>query len=836
MQRSSRAFHRRLVGAVFLAVAALAAVSVVLAWRQYDSSKTRDLTDLEARVVAVSALANVAFQGQITSLEVVAKSPVVAAGKAAAMSSYFRRLQSAKSPLFSGSIAWLDLAGELKASSMSVAAVNVSQRTYFRKVRATGAPYVSAGLTSVRLHRQVVVVAVPTRNRAGRVNGVLTGSLLLSTLRENREALQLGYGGLNILDRNGHLLLSTLVPTTNTALVKRVWSESTGIVPATAGLNGQRDDAVAFARAAIPDWVIVIAQPRSTLFAAATRALLLELASLGAVVLLVGVVLVVLVRRSRRSTAIYDRRARSWGGLTRALASATTQPEVANALLESLAEAFAGAIGVVTVDANARVGAGAHGQTLRTLVERCEELGAISELGLHGPVTVLLERDPRFRGLYVLSGRRLRALRALPIIDRDGRELGTISLLCPTDAFEESEWALLRSFADQAALAIERAARFEHEHDLASQLQRSLLPDRLPHAAGIELAGHYHAGGHAVEIGGDWYDAVRRPDGIVQLCVGDVSGRGIGPATVMGRQRNTFHVCAYDTVSPAEIIRRLLRQAEGDEMITVACLSLDPYTGELVYACAGHPPPLLLDRDTSEIVRLDRASAPPVGVAEPADIVEAKLMLPAHAALALYTDGLIERRGVNIDHGIDLLGRVLACQTAISPDGVLRRIRDLLGAPDDDVALLLLNFDAERTIFELEMPARADSLPTLRQRLRRWLARRGLEEFEAADVVLAVTEACNNAIEHAYRTGEGTISVAVHDEWETLEITVEDHGSWRERDDSNDERGRGLVLMRQLMHSAEVDGGAKGTRVTLRRQVRLEPDGETQPLRSVTGA
>ena len=114
----------------------------------------------------------------------------------------------------------------------------------------------------------------------------------------------------------------------------------------------------------------------------------------------------------------------------------------------------------------------------------------------------------------------------------------------------------------------------------------------------------------AVEVGGDWYDAVLRPDGIVHLCVGDVSGRGIGAATVMGRQRNTFHVSAYDCLSPAEIIRRIARHIGPDEMITVACVSFDPYTGELVYACAGHPPPLLFDSELGKIVRLDGAALP----------------------------------------------------------------------------------------------------------------------------------------------------------------------------------------------------------------------------------
>ena len=80
------------------------------------------------------------------------------------------------------------------------------------------------------------------------------------------------------------------------------------------------------------------------------------------------------------------------------------------------------------------------------------------------------------------------------------------------------------------ARAPTRPGCFAHEHELAVRLQRSLLPERLPSGDGLELAGHYRAGEEAVEVGGDWYDAVRRPDGIVHLCVGDVSGKGIGAA------------------------------------------------------------------------------------------------------------------------------------------------------------------------------------------------------------------------------------------------------------------------------------------------------------------
>ena len=173
------------------------------------------------------------------------------------------------------------------------------------------------------------------------------------------------------------------------------------------------------------------------------------------------------------------------------------------------------------------------------------------------------------------------------------------------------------------------------------------------------------AGGDAVEVGGDWYDAVRRPDGIIQLCVGDVSGQGIGAATMMGRQRNTFHAYALDHVSPAEIIRRMLRHARDDEMITVACVSLDPCTGGLSI-----PAPGILrrwwstggpGRDPLDApARLRWASASPQTSSRRASRCPGSI-------LGIYTDGLIERRGPNIDAGVDLLGRVIARRPASMP-------------------------------------------------------------------------------------------------------------------------------------------------------------------------
>jgi anti-sigma regulatory factor (Ser/Thr protein kinase) len=454
------------------------------------------------------------------------------------------------------------------------------------------------------------------------------------------------------------------------------------------------------------------------------------------------------------------------------------------------------------------------------LVVDDETLERLAVVGRDHPTTVLLDADPELAGVLASFGGRYRALHAVPIGDRDDSGLGTISLLSLATGLAATDWSLLESFADQAAAALKRARVFEHEHELATRLQRNLLPDRLPTSEGVGLSGHYHAGGAAVEVGGDWYDAVRRPDGIVQLCVGDVSGKGIGAATVMGRHRNTFHAYAYECTSPGEIIRKMLRHVDGDLMITVACVSVDPYTAEVSYSCAGHPPPLLVDRATHEVRRLDGASAPPLGVAEPGEIVERSIQLDGPSTLALYTDGLIERRGRNIDQAIDFLGGLIAADGAITPAGVLEQITDAIGHPVDDVALLVAAID-DPASFDVEFSASPAVLPGLRRRLRLWLKRRDLAGDVLAEVVLAVSEACNNAIEHAYRGQDGTLRVRVVAADGLLHATIGDDGEWRDATPGGD-RGRGILLMRSLMDSAEIETSASGTQVRLERRYVAE--------------
>jgi len=288
---------------------------------------------------------------------------------------------------------------------------------------------------------------------------------------------------------------------------------------------------------------------------------------------------------------------------------------------------------------------------------------------------------------------------------------------------------------------------------------------------------------------------------------------------VMSRQRHTFQVYGRELDSPAQIGRHMLQHADTDSMITLAVVSLDPYTGKLAYSCVGHPPPLLLDRATGGVTRLEHASAPPIGVAGPTDVVEVAVPLPDEALLVLYTDGLVERRGQDIDRAIDLLGALVAEEPDAPPDALLAKVAAAIGPTDDDVALLVASFDAERLAFEVEIPAEPVMLRGVRRRLESWLLRHGLDHDDIVDVVLAVSEACNNSIEHAYSdNGSGPINLSVGKDAEALRVVVEDRGTWRDPTPS-EERGRGLMLIRHLMHTTDVETGLHGTRVSFVRRV-----------------
>ena len=450
--------------------------------------------------------------------------------------------------------------------------VDLGERSYVRNVIDGGAPFVSEGLKGAVSGHRLIVTAVPTRDAAGAITGVLAGGLLVEPQAPDQQALDLGYAGLAILDRDGKSLLGDFAAPRNTALTDRVRNATPGVLADTTGLDGSGDRVVAYATSALPGWTVVIDRSRSAIFGAAWRSFLFELALIAGVALAVLAIAGAAIARARRSAQRRSERARQHGVLVRKLAAASVGVEVAEALVGALEDAERGTRVAVAWAAHDRLGvriaaasadldapAGDEAALTETL-----ELPYASGVPLSIPTEERLQagaagaarcdrrRPLRLRGAARRAGRRARrrrpaalrpahrARRGVPGPRRRARRAG-------------------RRGAGARPLPSSRSTTSR------SRLQRSLLPAQLPEIAGLDLAGRYRAGTGALEVGGDWYDVVRRPDGIVHLIVGDVAGRGVNAAILMGRLRTAFRAYAFDDATAGDVLRHLLRHVAVDE-------------------------------------------------------------------------------------------------------------------------------------------------------------------------------------------------------------------------------------------------------------------------------
>jgi PAS domain S-box-containing protein len=385
--------------------------------------------------------------------------------------------------------------------------------------------------------------------------------------------------------------------------------------------------------------------------------------------------------------------------------------------------------------------------------------------------------------------------------------------------FTADDASILTLAAERAGLGLQRLRLFERERSIAQELQRSLLPDALPVLPGYAAAARYHAGGAGTQVGGDWYDALVQRTGELLLVIGDVAGRGVGAAATMGRLRSALRAYAVDGHGPAAILERLnaLQFDLGqDDMATAAIVGLDPLSGRMRYASAGHLPPLLVCGGEGRWLAPPRGM--PLGTVEDARYSEAEAELPEDATLALYTDGLVEARGEVLDRGLErLLGALLGASGDL--EAVCGQVLEGAAgaeAVEDDVTLLLLRREPVAVeSLDLRVPGTPLALRVLRSTARGWLAAAGAPDGVAHDVLMAVNEAVQNAIEHGHRYRRTPVCVRLRRDGEAVVVTVRDAGRWRPPRD--DERGRGLPLMRGLVDGVDIRTDGHGTEIVLRR-------------------
>jgi sigma-B regulation protein RsbU (phosphoserine phosphatase) len=397
-------------------------------------------------------------------------------------------------------------------------------------------------------------------------------------------------------------------------------------------------------------------------------------------------------------------------------------------------------------------------------------------------------RDPDFANAVDRStGFETRSILCAPM-SVHGRRLGAIELFNKKggNAFSQTDSRLLQALAASSALALINARLvadmaeqqgLKRELELASEIQRAMLPEAQPPASpvhGINLA--------ARGVSGDFYEILPLSGGRVAFAIGDVSGKGMNASLLMTKTASLFRCLAKREDGPGRVLAAIDSELHETRLagmfVTMAAGVLDPATGRVLLANAGHEPPLLFKDGTFTPIEGDM---PPLGIAP--DLFEdgcpeTELDL-AGGTLYLFTDGLTEARGMDGD----MLG----------PEGARRMIRDFSDLPAaerlesvvrcldgagslrDDVTLMVIE-DRRRTVagFERRYPARPEELSGIRSAVGGAMRDMGCGESMVGDVVLAVDEACQNIIRHAYKGGRGDIVVSLDRDQDRLVIRLMD--------------------------------------------------------------
>ncbi|WP_335937359.1 SpoIIE family protein phosphatase [Streptomyces sp. PTD5-9] len=419
-------------------------------------------------------------------------------------------------------------------------------------------------------------------------------------------------------------------------------------------------------------------------------------------------------------------------------------------------------------------------------VEQPERAARIREFGLHSLIAVPMRARDTVLGLTTF----VRSVNLVP--------------------FEPDDVVPARELVARAAVSVDNARRYTHEHTAALTLQRSLLPHTLPGGMALDVASSYLPADAKDGVGGDWFDVIPLSGARVALVVGDVVGHGISAAATMGRLRTAVHTLADMDLPPDELLAHLddlvLRlgeeepegEASGTTVLGATCLYAiyDPVTQRCTMARAGHPPPAVVSTD-GRVSFPELPPGPPLGLGG-MPFETAEIDLPEGSLIALYTDGLIEGRDRDAELGMTRLSGALA-QRGLPLDALCETVvEQLLPVPQpDDVALLLARtheLSADHVV-SWEVPSDPAAVAGVRSRTARLLRTWGLEELETT-TELIVSELVTNAVRYA----AGPIRLRLLRQ-SVLICEVSDASSTSPRlrhARTTDEGGRGLFLVAQL--------------------------------------
>ncbi|MGH3098259.1 MAG: SpoIIE family protein phosphatase [Streptosporangiales bacterium] len=405
----------------------------------------------------------------------------------------------------------------------------------------------------------------------------------------------------------------------------------------------------------------------------------------------------------------------------------------------------------------------------------------------------------------------------------------TLARLGTHRTYQEDEITLAVEAADRIGMAVDNARLFARQRDAAVTLQHTLLPQRLPDLPGIDVAARYIPGSAEVGVGGDWFDLTPLPDGTLGVVIGDVMGRGVRAAAVMGQLRAAVRAYTVLALTPSRLLACLDRVVTSlGQVQLVTCLYgvLDQTTGAFTYASAGHHPPLLRLSDGTVYWLHSATDSPPLGVMDLGSGAPAERVahVPRGATLLLYTDGLVEERhtDLGVREGQLALGFGRA---GGGPEEVVDAVLAAMGRDEDhtdDIALLAVHLPAEaerapagpEQQAQLTVTGESGSVANARHFLTGVLDEWGLQSLVDTGALL-VSEAVTNALLHARSAAD----VHIHRTAAGVEVEVRDLD---ERVpavrvvDGDSESGRGLYLLEALASDWGAEPSPSGKRVWFR--------------------
>jgi anti-sigma regulatory factor (Ser/Thr protein kinase) len=305
----------------------------------------------------------------------------------------------------------------------------------------------------------------------------------------------------------------------------------------------------------------------------------------------------------------------------------------------------------------------------------------------------------------------------------------------------------------------------------------------------------------------------------IGIVVGDCVGRGLPAAAIMGQLRSSARALLLTGAQPALLLEQLDAAASliPDAYCTTVFLAiLDTESGILDYSNAGHMPAVLAEPDSGAKLLTDAASVP-LAVRRVEPRPEASQVLVPGSMLMLFTDGLVERKRESIDDGLGRVADVLADSMTLPinavADSVLRQLAPVAGY-DDDVAMVV--YRHKQAPLRIETGSTADQLAGIRHQLTSWLRAAEVPDDQAGDIVLVISEACTNCVAHAYRGQSiGTMLLDVEAVDGAVRARVVDSGSWKTPAANPGNSGRGLLLIRAISDSVEVDNTPGGTAIDM---------------------